>query len=67
MSVNPILDVPLTDVMRLEIALPRQQVLHLYTVGAFLQAWANPRNPLDVSSFPVLQGWARLSWLNRLP
>jgi hypothetical protein len=48
MSFNPILDVPLTDVMRLEIALPLQQVLHLYTVGAFLQAWSNPRNQCSI-------------------
>jgi hypothetical protein len=40
---NPILDLPLTAVMRTEIALPLQQVLHLYTVGAFLGAWRNPR------------------------
>jgi hypothetical protein len=44
MMKNPILDLPLTAVMRTEIALPLQQVLHLYTVGAFLGAWRNPRN-----------------------
>jgi hypothetical protein len=41
---NPILDVPLNEVMRSEIALPLQQVLKLYTVGSFLRAWANPLN-----------------------
>ena len=44
MANNPILDIPLTDVMRSEIALPLQQVLQLYTVGNFLSAWRNPRN-----------------------
>jgi hypothetical protein len=44
MSRNPILNVPLSQVMRSEIALPLEQVLHIYTVGSFLQAWANPRN-----------------------
>jgi hypothetical protein len=40
---NPILDVSLLDVMRSEIALPLQ-MMHLYTVGHFLRAWANPHN-----------------------
>ena len=44
MSRNPILDVSLTQVMRSEIALPLQQVLHIYTVGNFLNAWRNPKN-----------------------
>jgi hypothetical protein len=41
---NPVLDLPLTDVMRFEIALPLQQMLNLPTVGTFLKAWRNPRN-----------------------
>jgi hypothetical protein len=41
---NPILDWPLTTVMRSEIALHLQQVLHVYTVGNFLAAWRNPEN-----------------------
>ena len=41
---NPILDLPLHDVMRSEIALPLRQMLNLYTVGHFLTAWKNPRN-----------------------
>jgi hypothetical protein len=41
---NPVLNLPLTDVMRSEIALPLQHVLHLYTVGNFLRAWRNPVN-----------------------
>ncbi len=41
---NPILDLPLNDVMRPEIALPLQHVLRLYTVGSLLGAWRNPKN-----------------------
>ena len=41
---NPIIDWPLNDVMRPEIALPLQHVLKLYTVGSLLHAWRNPRN-----------------------
>jgi hypothetical protein len=44
MAKNAVLDLPLTKVMRSEIALPLQHVLHLYTVGQFLKAWRNPRN-----------------------
>lgn len=44
MSKNPILGVSLSEVMRPEIALPLQQMLHLYTVGQFLSAWRNPKN-----------------------
>ena len=44
MARNPILDLPLSDVMRSEIALPLQHVMKLYTVGSFLSAWRNPKN-----------------------
>lgn len=44
MGRNPILDLPLSDFMRAEIALPLQHVLKLHTVGSFLNAWRNPRN-----------------------
>jgi hypothetical protein len=44
MGKNPILDLPLSDFMRSEIALPLQHVLKLYTVGSFLNAWRNPKN-----------------------
>jgi predicted permease len=44
MAKHPILDVPLDQVMRAEIALPLQQVLRLYTVGNLLNAWRSPRN-----------------------
>jgi hypothetical protein len=44
MSKNPILDLPLTEIMRPEIALTLQHVLRLYTVGSFLNAWRNPKN-----------------------
>jgi hypothetical protein len=40
---NPVLSLPLNDVMRSEIAMPLQQVLQLYTVGCFLRAWRSPR------------------------
>jgi hypothetical protein len=45
---NPVLDIPLSQVMRNEIALPLQQVLHIYTVGHFLRAWKNPRNHASI-------------------
>lgn len=44
MSNNPVLDLPLHDVMRPDIALTLQHVLRLYTVGSFLRAWRNPKN-----------------------
>lgn len=44
MARNPILDLPLTEVIRHEIALPLQQVLHIYTVSNLLHAWKNPKN-----------------------
>jgi len=44
MTRNPILELPLNEVMRSEIALPLQHVLQLYTVGSLLNAWRNPRN-----------------------
>ena len=44
MARNPVLDLPLGEVMRSEIALPLQHVLQLYTVGNFLSAWRNPIN-----------------------
>ena len=44
MARNPILDLPLSDIMRSEIALPLQHVMKLYTVGSFLNAWRNPKN-----------------------
>jgi hypothetical protein len=40
---NPILDLPLSQVMRPEIALSLQDVLKIYTVGNLLKAWRNPR------------------------
>jgi hypothetical protein len=41
---NPVLDLPLTAVMRTEIALPLQQILQINTVGALLSAWRNAGN-----------------------
>jgi len=48
MAKNPVLDLPLNNIMRPEIALPLQHVLHLYTVGDFLGAWRNPRNQKSI-------------------
>lgn len=48
MTKNPILDLPLSDVMRSEIALPLQHVLQIYTVGSFLNAWRNPKNQKSI-------------------
>jgi hypothetical protein len=45
---NPILDLPLMDIMRSEIALPLQRMLNLYTVGNFLRAWGNPKNHRNI-------------------
>jgi hypothetical protein len=44
MERNAVLALPLTEVMRWEIAVSLQHVLHLYTVGNFLRAWGNPNN-----------------------
>jgi hypothetical protein len=41
---NPILALPLSTVMRSEIALPLQHMLKIYTVGCLLRAWRSPRN-----------------------
>ncbi|MBC7785541.1 MAG: hypothetical protein H7144_17035 [Burkholderiales bacterium] len=41
---NPILDVPLTNVLKLEIALSLQQVLRVYTIGNLVDAWQDPRD-----------------------
>jgi hypothetical protein len=48
MMQNPVLDVPLSQVMRPEIALPLQHVLQIYTVGNFLRAWRNPKNHKNI-------------------
>ena len=40
---NPVLDVPLTQVIKQDIALPLQH-LRVYTVGGLLHAWRNPKN-----------------------
>jgi len=48
MSRNPILDLPLTAVIRSEIALPLQQILSIHTVGSLLGAWRNPQNQLSI-------------------
>ncbi len=44
MARNPVLDLPLSEVMRTEIALPLSQILKIHTVGNFLFAWRNRKN-----------------------
>ena len=48
MSRNPILDLPLSSVMRSEIALPLQFVLNIPTVGSLLRAWRSPKNQKSI-------------------
>src|SRR5688500_15120342 len=40
---NPVLDLPLTAVMRSEIALSLQGGMEIYTVGSFRKAWRSPK------------------------
>ena len=47
-SKHPVLDLPLGEVMRSEIALPLQHVLKLHTVGSLLNAWRNPKNHASI-------------------
>jgi len=46
---HPILDLPLTDVLRPEIALSLQHVLKIYTVGSFLRAWDDPGSQRNIA------------------
>jgi hypothetical protein len=48
MSKNPVLDLPLSEVLRPEIALSLQHVLQLYTVGNFLRAWKSPKSQRSI-------------------
>jgi len=48
MTKNPVLDLPLHQVMRPEIALTLQHVLQLYTVGSFLSAWRSPKSQRSI-------------------
>lgn len=41
---NPILDVPLTTILKPEIALSLQHVLRVYTIGNLIDAWQDPRD-----------------------
>ena len=45
---NPILDLPLSAVMRREIALPLERMLHVPTVGSLLRTWQNPRSRMAI-------------------
>jgi hypothetical protein len=59
MSRSPILELPLNEVLRSEIALPLQHVLQLYTVGSLLNAWRNPRNHRSIEEVFDTPGQAR--------
>jgi len=48
MSKNPVLDVPLSSVIRPDIALPLEQIMKICTVGSLLRAWRNPRNQRSI-------------------
>jgi len=45
---NPIRDLPLTQIMRPEIALTLQHVLRIYTVGSLLDAWRIPKSQRSI-------------------
>jgi hypothetical protein len=45
---NPIRDLPLTEIMRPEIALTLQHVLRIYTVGSLLDAWRSPKSQRSI-------------------
>jgi hypothetical protein len=48
MSKNPVLSLPLSAVMRSEIAMPLQHMHQIFTVGCFLRAWRSPRNQKNI-------------------
>ena len=48
---NPILSLPLSAVMRSEIALPLQHCMSIYTVGCLLKSWRSPRNHKGIERF----------------
>jgi len=51
MMKNPVLDLPLTEVMRPEIALTLQQVLRVHTVGSFLRTWRTHKGQKSIEQF----------------
>ena len=72
MMSNPILNVPLSQVMRSEIALPLQHIMQIYTVGQFVRAWRSPRNQKSLEQIfdtpeqahhaaAVCQSWAGIA------
>jgi hypothetical protein len=48
MAKNPVLDLPLHNFMRAEIALTLQKVLQIHTVGSLLNAWRSPKNQKSI-------------------
>jgi hypothetical protein len=47
MARNPVLDLPLAQVMRSEIAMSLQ-VIQIHTVGSLLHAWRSPKNHRNI-------------------
>lgn len=45
---NVILSLPLTEVLRPEIALTLQHVLRIYTVGSLLDGWRQPKTQRSI-------------------
>jgi hypothetical protein len=45
---NPVINVPLSQVMRSEIALPLGHIMNIHTVGQFVRAWRSPRNQKSI-------------------
>ncbi len=48
MTPNPIMELPLTEVIKPEIALTLQHVLRIYTVGNLLDAWRTPKSQRSI-------------------
>lgn len=48
---HPVLSLPLSAVMRSEIALPLQHVMQVYTVGCLLKSWRSPKNRMSIEQF----------------
>ena len=45
---HSVLNIPISQIMRPEIALPLQHILQVHTVGGFLNAWREPRNQRQI-------------------
>ena len=47
-TVHPILNLPLSQIMRPDVALSLQHLLKIHTVGGLLEAWKTPRNQRSI-------------------